>query len=111
MHHHLSRAAGEVGGASRRERVCQSMPRVFIPAAMRELAGGRTFVEAMGANVQEVISDVDRQLPGFRDRVCQANALRPGLSVVVNCSASALGTLQKVAPADEIHFLPAIGGG
>jgi sulfur-carrier protein len=87
------------------------MPRVFIPPAMRELAHGQSAVDANGATVLEIIADVDRQLPGFRDRVCQQNALRPGLSVVVNGSVSALGTLQRVGNDDEIHFLPAIGGG
>jgi sulfur-carrier protein len=87
------------------------MPRVFIPPAMRDLANGAPFVDANGATVLQVISDVDRQLPGFKNRVCQVDALRPGVSVVVNGSASALGTLQRVAPDDEVHFLPAIGGG
>ena len=87
------------------------MPRVFIPPAMRVLAHGQEFVESTGGTVLQVICDVDRQFPGFKDRICQDDALRPGLAVVINGSASSLGTLQRVAPDAEIHFLPAIGGG
>ena len=45
------------------------------------------------------------------ERLCDGDGLAPGLAVSVNGAASALGLLQKVKPDDEVHFLPAIGGG
>jgi molybdopterin converting factor small subunit len=49
--------------------------------------------------------------PGIADRLRQGDELRPGLSVSVSGRVSGLGLFQKVSPGDEVHFLPAIGGG
>lgn len=87
------------------------MHRVFIPPAIRALANGQESVEASGTSVLQVICDVERQFPGFKARVCQDDALRPGMTVVVNGAVSALGTLQRLTGDAEIHFLPALGGG
>jgi molybdopterin converting factor small subunit len=87
------------------------MPRVFLPPAIRPLAGGREFVDATGSSVGEAVRDVERQLPGFTERICEDGNLRPGLSVVVDGSASPLGMRTPVGPEAEIHFLPALGGG
>ena len=87
------------------------MPQVFIPATMRSLTGGLDIVEAAGQNVREVINDLERQYPGFKDGLIHDDELRPGLSVAVGGSVSALGLLQRVNADDEIHFLPAVGGG
>mgnify|MGYP001258294316 FL=1 len=87
------------------------MARVFIPATMRTLAGGRDSVEANGRNVREVINDLERQFPGMKDRLCEGDSLRPGLAVAIGGSVSALGLLQRVDLDSEVHFLPAIGGG
>ncbi len=45
------------------------------------------------------------------DRLCQDGELRPGLSVSVNGASAAWGFTRKVQPQDEVHFIPAIGGG
>lgn len=87
------------------------MPRVFIPPAMRFTVQGQEIVESSGSTVLEVICDVDRRFPGFKDLVCQGETLRPGLATSINGSASCLGTLQPVTRNTEIHFLPAVGGG
>ncbi len=87
------------------------MPRVFIPPTMRSLTGGREMVDASGANVGEVLEDVENQFPGIMDRLCQDGSIRPDVSVVVGGAISTLGLLQRVEQDAEIHFLPAIGGG
>jgi molybdopterin synthase sulfur carrier subunit len=61
--------------------------------------------------VAEVIDELDRRFPGVKERLCQNDTIRPGLSVVVGGSATALGLLQCVEPDAEVHFLPAMGGG
>ena len=87
------------------------MPRVFIPPTMRSLTGGREVVDASGANVREVLEDIENQFPGIMDRLCQDGSIRPEVSLVVGGSISTLGLLQQVEKDTEIHFLPAISGG
>jgi molybdopterin synthase sulfur carrier subunit len=87
------------------------MARVWIPSLLRELTGGCEAVNVPGASVRQVIDELDRLHPGARDRLCDGDALRRGLAVVVDSEVARLGLLQPVKPDSEVHFLPAIGGG
>lgn len=87
------------------------MPTVFIPPQIRPLTGGVETIELPASTVREIVSRLDDQFPGVRARLCQDDELRPGLSVSVGSQISSLGLYQKVAPTDEVHFIPAIGGG
>lgn len=87
------------------------MPQVFIPPLLRTLTNGSEIVEVAGQNVAEAVDSLERQFPGIRERLIEGERLKPGLSVAVGTKMSARGLLTKVAPDDEIHFLPAIGGG
>ena len=87
------------------------MARVFIPAQLRPLTGGHHQVEVDGATVRQIIDELERRFPGIRDRLCDADELKPTLSVAVDGHVSSVGLLQKVRPESEVHFLPAIGGG
>ena len=87
------------------------MPRVFIPPPLRTLTAGEEIVDVDGANIAQVIESLEQRFPGMKERLCQDDALRPGLSVAVGDSVATLGLLQRTAPDVEIHFLPAIGGG
>ena len=84
---------------------------VWVPAPMRDLTGGRETLTVSGATVAEVIAALDRTCPGIRDRLCEADGLRPGLAVVVNDQVARLGLQEPVGETSEVHFLPAIGGG
>lgn len=86
------------------------MAQVHLPAALRDLTGGAAVVTAAGGSVREVIADLERQFPGVQDRLCRGAMLRPGLMAVVG-SHMAANVNQPVAPDDEVHFLPALGGG
>lgn len=87
------------------------MPRVYIPVALRPLCDNHDVVELEATTVAEVMEVLDTRFPGWQSRLCQHGRLRPGWSVCVNGSVRPLGLLQAVAADDEIHFLPAIGGG
>ena len=87
------------------------MPIVYVPPQLKTLAGGVETVEVEAGNVRSVIVKLDEQFPGVSDRLCQDGELRPGLSVSINGRISSLGFYQKVQPQDEVHFIPAIGGG
>lgn len=84
---------------------------VFIPPQFRVFTDGSDRIDVEAASVRQAIEVLDEQFPGIADRLCQGNELRPGLSVSVSGRVSGLGLFQKVAAGDEIHFLPAIGGG
>ena len=87
------------------------MPRVFIPPPLRALTEGEEIVEVGGANLGQVIESLEKRFPGIKERLCQDEGIRPGLSVAVGDSVATLGMLQRTEPDVEIHFLPAIGGG
>lgn len=87
------------------------MPIVFVPSLMRTLTNGMDRVEVPGANVREVLDAVEAQFPGIKSRLCVGDQLKPGMAVSVDGQVSSLGLRQKVQPASEVHFLPAIGGG
>ena len=84
---------------------------VFIPALMRKLSGGKDRTTATGATLRAIVDDLERQFPGFRDRVVEDNDLAGSVAVSVN-GEIITGGLSESIPADsEIHFVPAIGGG
>lgn len=87
------------------------MPRVFIPPAFRSLTGGSSDLDVAGATVRQLIDELDARFPGLRQRLCDGDDLKPGLSVAVDGHVSGLGLLARVQPDSEVHFLPAIGGG
>lgn len=87
------------------------MPRVFIPPELRSMTGGAESVEAPGKTVREVIDALDAKFPGIGQHLRDGDALRGGLTVVIDTDVSPRGLLQKVEPENEVHFLPAIGGG
>ncbi len=87
------------------------MPIVYVPPQLKTLAGGVETVDVEAGNIRSVVAKLDEQFPGVKNRLCQDDELRPGLSVSVNGRISSLGLYQKVQPQDEVHFIPAIGGG
>lgn len=87
------------------------MVHVFVPVQLRSLTKGQAQVLSKASNVNGAIDDLDRRFPGFRERLVIDDRIRPGLAVGVNGSISSLGLRAPVRDEDEIHFLPAIGGG
>jgi len=88
-----------------------AMPLVFIPALLRKLTGGQETVRVAGTTVGHVIDQLELLFPGIQSGLCQGNDLRPGLAAVVNTQVARLGLRAPVNEGDEVHFLPAIGGG
>ena len=87
------------------------MPRVFIPPLLKPLTAGEEIVEVEAKNVRLVIEELENRFPGIREKLCEEDELKPGLTVAVDGNVSSLGLLQKVSDDSEVHFLPAIGGG
>lgn len=87
------------------------MPTLFVPPQLRGITGDVDVVELEGTSIRQLIDAFDSRFPGVSERLCQEGQLRPGISVSVNGRLSSLGLYQKVQPQDEVHFIPAIGGG
>jgi molybdopterin converting factor small subunit len=86
------------------------MPRVFIPAPLRDVTAGQTEVVVEARSVDEVIEQLESQYPGIRARLCDGDQLAVTLQVAVGqVMTRSLST--PVAANDEVHFIPAIGGG
>jgi len=87
------------------------MTTVFIPALLRKLTGGKDRTSATGVTLRELINDLDRQFPGFRDRVVENGDLAGSVAVSINGEVITGGLSEPVPIDSEIHFVPAIAGG
>lgn len=87
------------------------MPSVWIPALMRNLTQGEESVQVAGSTLREVIDALEQKHPGIRARLCDGDAIRPGLSVVIDGQVSRAGLSEPIYETSEVHFIPAIAGG
>ena len=87
------------------------MPKVFVPAQMRDLTGGLAVVETPGQTVRQALQHLEAQYPGVWARLVEDDRIKPSVAVVVDGHVSTLRLRQKVSADSEIHFLPAISGG
>ena len=90
------------------------MPSILIPTPLRKLTNELETVSAAGANIGELIDNLDKAFPGLKDRVCdQAGNVRRFVNIYVN--GEDIRFLDEKATAvndsDEISIVPAIAGG
>ncbi len=88
--------------------------RVRIPAPLQKLTGGQAEVTAEGANVKEIIEDLEKRFPGLKERVCdEKGAVRKFINIYVN--EEDVRFLNKsetpLKDGDEVSIIPAIAGG
>jgi len=87
---------------------------VRIPTPLRRLADGQDKVSVHGASINEVISSLDAQFPGMRERLCdEQSKLRNFVNIYVNGEDIRFldGLDSSVKSGDEISIVPAIAGG
>ena len=87
------------------------MARVFIPPLLRSLTEGQETVEVSGGTVAELVDALDRRFPGVKSRLIDGDRVKAGLSIGIGAKLAVRGLSSKVNSEDEVHFLPAIGGG
>ena len=87
------------------------MAEVWIPPRLQQLTGGKQQVQVPGANIRQVVNNLEKEFPGMKDHLCQDDDIFPGIAVVIDGETANLGLLERVQENSEIHFLPAIGGG
>jgi molybdopterin synthase sulfur carrier subunit len=90
------------------------MPSVLIPTPLRKLTNELETVSAAGANVGELIDNLEKAFPGLKDRICdEAGNVRRFVNIFVN-GEDIRFLSEKDTPVkdnDEISIVPAIAGG
>ena len=87
---------------------------IRIPTPMRKLTNEQELVEANGANIGELIDDLEKTFPGIKERLCDDKGnVRRFVNIFLNDEdirfLEEKGTAVK--PGDEISIVPAIAGG
>ena len=87
---------------------------VRIPTPLQKLTGDKAEVTAEAGNVQDLLTDLDRQFPGLKDRLCDPNGkLRRFVNLYVNEEDIRFLKQESTAlkDGDEVSIIPAIAGG
>jgi molybdopterin synthase sulfur carrier subunit len=87
---------------------------VRIPTPLRKFTDGRDTVEATGASIGAILSDLDSRHPGLRERICEADGtVRRFVNLYINGDdIRFLENLNSpVKDGDEVSIVPAIAGG
>lgn len=84
---------------------------VHLPRSLAALfPGAPRRLEVQSGSVTEVIDDLERQVPGIRNRLLEAGpSIRTHLNVFVAGQRATLETL--VPPGTDVHVIPAVSGG
>jgi molybdopterin synthase sulfur carrier subunit len=90
------------------------MASVRIPTPLRKLTNELEVVSAAGANVGELLDNLDKAFPGLRERICDEQGnVRRFVNIFVNDED--IRFLEEratpVKDADEVSIVPAIAGG
>ena len=87
---------------------------VRIPTPLRKFTGGKDSVEVSGATIAAVLADLEKNHPGLRERICEADgSVRRFVNLYVNGDdIRFLSNLTSpVKDGDEVSIVPAIAGG
>ena len=90
------------------------MASIRIPAPLRKLTNEQELVTATGANIGEIIADLDKNHPGLKERICdESGNVRRFVNIFINDED--IRFLEEkatvVKDSDEISIVPAIAGG
>jgi molybdopterin synthase sulfur carrier subunit len=84
--------------------------RVLIPSPLRSYTE-RSWVEAEGATLGQVLDDLDRQFPGIRFRMInEQERMRPHVRFFVR-GEPVFDLALPLAPSDEVLIVQALSGG
>jgi molybdopterin synthase sulfur carrier subunit len=87
---------------------------VRIPTPLRTVTKGAAEVHSAGDSVAGVIDDLERQFPGMRERLLEANgAVRRFINLYVNEEDIRFldGVKTSLKAGDQVSIVPAIAGG
>jgi molybdopterin synthase sulfur carrier subunit len=90
------------------------MASVLIPTPLRKLTNDLELVQTSGANVGELLDNLEKAFPGLKERVCDEKGnVRRFVNVFVN-GEDIRFLEEKATPikeSDEVSIVPAIAGG
>ncbi len=87
---------------------------VRIPTPLQKLTGDKAEIMASGGTVQDMLLDLERQYPGFKDRLCDPQGkLRRFVNIYVNEEDIRFlkAEATPLKDGDEVSIIPAIAGG
>lgn len=90
------------------------MATVRIPTPLRKLTAGKEEVAAAGATIGELITDLEKNYPGIKARICDDDGkVRRFVNIFANDEdIRFLDNLDTpVKDSDEVSIVPAIAGG
>ena len=84
--------------------------KVLIPTPLRSYTQ-QAWVEAQGATLDDVVTDLDRQYPGIRFRMInEQGRMRPHVRFFVN-DVAVHDVALRLKPGDELCIVQALSGG
>ena len=86
---------------------------VSVPTILRPVTKGEKTVSAEGANLSEVISDLDSRYSGMGDKLIKNGVLHRFVNIYVNDEDVRFtgGLETTLAEGDNVTILPAVAGG
>ena len=84
---------------------------IHIPGALRSYTGQKSWVEAEGRTLAEVLSALDGRYPGLRFRiVTEQDRIRPHIRIFVN-ETQTMTLETRLGADDQIYIVLALSGG
>lgn len=84
---------------------------VVIPSQLQDYTGGAASVEAAGADLAQVLADLDQRYPGIRFRVVdEQDRIRPHIRIFIDQS-QARSLDVRVEPRSKVLIFGALSGG
>lgn len=88
--------------------------KVKIPTPLRKLTKEKAEVDAAGSTIRELVNDLDKQFPGFKERMCdEGGELRRFVNVYVGEEDIRFleGLDTKIPEGEQVSIIPAVAGG
>ena len=86
---------------------------VRIPAPLQKLTNNKGEVEASGSNIKELISDLDKNFPGIKERIYdESGHVRKFINIYVNEEDVRYLEMDETSlkDGDQVSIIPAIAG-
>ena len=88
--------------------------KVKIPTPLSKLTQNNAEVVAAGGTIRELVDDLEKQFPGFKERMCDDNGdLRRFVNVYVGEEDIRFleGLDTKIPEGEQVSIIPAVAGG
>lgn len=88
--------------------------KVRVPTVLQKFTENKHEVEVEGANIKELIENIEKKYPGIKERICDENGqIRKFINVYVNEEDVRFLQQDKtpLKDGDEVSIIPAIAGG